>query len=151
MTWVLAKVPQFRRSHPNSLHKWNKKVYHQNVWQCWQKQTAYLPKATIQHMNCWIKKCHSMGWSLAGNLSFCLVEKTRKVVQKFRWIVAYLFQFSVSSKEVRFYRLQIKWKYFISQHEEENKIQKNLNGIFLSLWRFFHNIFHWPPPTPANS
>lgn len=61
-------------------------------------------------MNCWIKKCHNMGWSLAGNLWFCLVEKTRKMVQKSRWIAVYLFQLSVSSEVIRFYSIRTLYK-----------------------------------------
>lgn len=61
-------------------------------------------------MNCWIKKSHNMGWSLAGSLWFCLGEKTRKVVQKSRWIAVYLFQLSLSSKMMRFYSLRTSHK-----------------------------------------
>lgn len=64
----------------------------------------------LVHMNCWIKKSQNMSWSLAWKLWLCLVEKTRKIAQKSRWIQVYLFQLSVSSKVIRFYSLRTLYK-----------------------------------------
>lgn len=106
-TWVLWKVPPFRRSlAPLQLGKKSITRIYGNA----EKIKVLIYQMLLHNMNCWIKKSHNMGWSLAGKLWLCLVEKTRKIAQKSRWIEVYLFQLSVSSKVIRFYSLRTLYK-----------------------------------------